>query len=588
MTSPFNDKEVSQMGAQATPPEVGENQAGSHYDEKQAESNPLAKYVGPEGYAKFLGLSGLPLSVAIGVTAGVGFVLFGYDQGVMGSLLTLRPFLETFPKMNTQTHSTLSGATVGIYEIGCFLGALTALFWGNVVGRRWMIWIGSVFMVIGAIVQTTAHGGNAHAFLWAGRVLSGIGNGQHTSTIPVWQSEVSPPHRRGMLIMIEGSLITFGIMISYWVDFALFWAQHGHLADSSTRSVSWRFPIAFQILLVLPTFITIFLPESPRWLMLRGREEEARVVLSALDRLPPHDPVVNAHVNEIADGLNIAGSVRLRDLFKQGKGHYFHRTALAFVIQMFQQISGINLITYYAGTIFEQSIGLSDIKSRILAACNGTEYFLASLLAIFMIERVGRRPLMIWTALGMSFTMAILCGTLSPEALQVPPEYKNREDYSAYQNNTSPAIAATVFLFVFNSLFAIGWLGMTWLYPAECTPLSIRAQANGISTASNWLFNFMVVMITPIAFANIRNYTYLIFAAINFLMVPASWWIFPETAGRSLEEMDTIFADSSVWNPHDAVRIANEMPRRYDRHGRIMSEFITDDDDMAPVDDGYP
>lgn len=373
--------------------------------------------------------------------------------------------------------------------------------------------------------------------------------------------------------MIEGSLISFGIMVSYWVDFALYWAWKAH-PTSPHASASWQVPVAFQIVLILPTFLTIWMPESPRWLMLRGKEQEARRVLSALDDVPLDDPSIDVHVTEIKQSIELSSSSKPFDIFKQGPNHNFHRTALAFVIQMFQQISGINLITYYAGTIFEQSIGLHSVESRILAACNGTEYFLASIVAIFVIERVGRRKLMIWTALGMACTMAILCALLSHKALDMPDPNKYEPTEA---RNTGPAIAACVFLFVFNTFFAIGWLGMTWLYPAECTPLSIRAQANGVSTSANWLFNFMVVMITPIAFNNINNYTYLIFAIINLLMVPASWWIFPETAGRSLEEMVKIFARSSKWNPYSAVRIEKETPRRYDRHGNMKEEMIKRD-----------
>ncbi|WFD20359.1 hypothetical protein MCAP1_002603 [Malassezia caprae] len=557
--------------------------------------------VAQEGRTKFLGLSGQKLNLMVAFAAGVGFVLFGYDQGVMGSLLTLPAFLQMFPEMNGNTHSTMQGAIIGIYEIGCFLGAISCLLWGNKLGRRKVIWIGSIFMAVGAILQVI---GQHIALLWVGRVIAGIGNGQHTSTIPVWQSECSPPHRRGMLIMIEGSLIAFGIMISYWVDFALYWAdrssgidprQSEYVAASALDSVSWRFPIAFQILLILPTFLTIWLPESPRWLLLRGRETEARESLSALNEKAPHDDAIDLLVEEIQESLAISQATKLSDLVKQGPGHNFHRTALAFVIQMFQQISGINLMyvasshpsTYYAGSLFERNLGLAAVESRILAACNGTEYFLASIVAIFTIERVGRRKLMLFGAVGMSLTMAVLTGLLSKSAMQyemqqVDPEMCRiaggawcdlvpghaRDDRNGY------AVGGAVMLFVFNTFFALGWLGMTWLYPAECTPLSIRAQANGISTSANWLFNFMVVMITPVAFHNINNYTYLIFCAINALMVPATYFIFPETAGRSLEEMDEIFAQSSAWNPYDVVRKERKYPRRYDGKGRMKEEYV--------------
>jgi hypothetical protein len=140
-------------------------------------------------------------------------------------------------------------------------------------------------------------------------------------------------------------------------------------------------------------------------------------------------------------------------------------------------------------------------------------------------------------------------------------------------------LAATVFLFVFNSFFAIGWLGMTWLYPAEITPLSIRAPANAISTTANWAFNFMVVMVTPVAFANIGYQTYIIFAVINAFMVPSVYFFFPETAGRSLEEMDEIFHKTT--NPFNVVKIAHEMPRRYGKKGELLIDYADTEEARA-------
>jgi MFS family permease len=191
--------------------------------------------------------------------------------------------------------------------------------------------------------------------------------------------------------------------------------------------------------------------------------------------------------------------------------------------------------------------------SRLLAACNGTEYWIASWIAIFTIERFGRRGLMLFGAVGMSVTMAILAGTTSNVS------------------NKACALIATVMLFVFNSFFAVGWLGMTWLYPAEITPLSIRAPANAIATTANWAFNFMVVMVTPVAFANIQWRTYIIFAVINAAMVPSVYFFFPETAGRSLEEMDEIFHKTT--GPFDVVKIAKELPHRFDKRGNLLIDY---------------
>lgn len=135
--------------------------------------------------------------------------------------------------------------------------------------------------------------------------------------------------------------------------------------------------------------------------------------------------------------------------------------------------SGINLITYYIPTVLQNEVGLSAFNAKLIAACNGTEYFMASWIAVFTIEKVGRRKLMIFGAAGMSVCMIVLAVT---DAI----------------HTTTAGIVETVFFFLFNTCFAIGWLGMTWLYPAEIVPLKIRAPANAVSTTANWIWNFMV------------------------------------------------------------------------------------------------
>lgn len=160
----------------------------------------------------------------------------------------------------------------------------------------------------------------------------------------------------------------------------------------------------------------------------------------------------------------------------------------------------INLITFYAATIYQNYIGLDGTTSRLLAAANGTEYFMASWVAVYTIERYGRRSLMLFGAAGMSFSMVILASMT----------YMSQVG----KGGSTPGVISAVFLFVFNTFFAIGWLGMTWLYPAEIVPLKIRAPANGLSTSANWIFNFLIVMITPVCFSSIGYKTYIIFAVM--------------------------------------------------------------------------
>jgi len=189
--------------------------------------------------------------------------------------------------------------------------------------------------------------------------------------------------------------------------------------------------------------------------------------------------------------------------------------------------------------------------SRLLAAANGTEYFLAGLIAIPLIERVGRRKLMLFGAFGQMSSMIILAGSSSTAVI---------DDLGAPRLNTLFSVLATAFLFGFNTFFAIGWLGMTWLFPAEITNLHIHIRANALSTCSNWLSNFLIVMIMPPAFANLQYNTYTMFAVFNAALLPSMYFFFPEPKGRSLEELDVIFAKVHA-EGISPVKMAKKMPK---------------------------
>ncbi|MCJ1307675.1 hypothetical protein MMC25_001323 [Agyrium rufum] len=504
---------------------------------------------------RYLGLTGTKLNIAIAILAGLDFFLFGYDQGVLGGLLTLNSFVKTFPQIDTtdagtagltpsqKNHrSTIQGITVSSYNLGCFCGAIACIWIGDRLGRRKTIFLGSSIMIVGAALQCSSFG--IPQFV-AARLITGFGNGLNTSTVPTWQSECSRSHRRGMLVMIEGALITGGICFSYWLDFGFYYL------DPST--VAWRFPIGFQIFFAAIILCLILeLPESPRWLVLKGYEDEARTVLGALSNVSADDQLVKDEFSEIKDTVLEEKQGGFRDLFTNDENRHFHRTVLAYVNQMFQQIGGINLITYYAATIYQNEIGLSPSIARILAAANGTEYFMASWIAVFTIERFGRRQLMLFGSAGCAFSMAILA-------------------IMTKIGGSKPGIVAALFLFLFNSFFAVGWLGMTWLYPAEIVPLRIRAPANALSTSANWIFNFLIVMITPVSFSSIGYGTYIIFAVINAAIFPCVFFFYPETRLRSLEEMDSIFRKTkSIWS---VVRVANGEPRRYGKHGEVLIHY---------------
>lgn len=219
---------------------------------------------------------------------------------------------------------------VASYNLGCFLGAILTIFIGNPLGRRRTIFFGCIVMVVGAILQCSSY--ELGQFI-AGRIVTGIGNGMNTSTVPTWQSEISASHQRGALVMVEGMLITAGICLSYWIDYGFAWIGE--------KEVAWRFPIAFQIVFALIIFSSILnLPESPRWLVMRGKDDEAMEVLEYLSDKSRDDPALIDEFYEVKATVEEMQKGSFRSLFEMTDYREFHRVCLAYVNQMFQQISG--------------------------------------------------------------------------------------------------------------------------------------------------------------------------------------------------------------------------------------------------------
>lgn len=256
-------------------------------------------------------------------------------------------------------------------------------------------------------------------------------------------------------------MVIAGVCLSYWVDFGFSYVE--------TSSIAWRFPIAFQIVFALIVLtMVLVMPESPRWLIHKNRVEEAAQVISALYDLPQEHPLVADQLQAIRAVHSVDTQGKLRDMFIQGPLKNRTRMLLGVSLQVASQLTGINIITYYAAVIYQNEIGLSPFVSRLLAAGNGTQYFLASLLSVPIIKYFNRRSVLMFVASGQALSMVVL----------------------AIMNcigGRGPGIVAAAFLFVFNTFFGIGYAQISWLYPAEITPLGIRAPANALSTSSNWV-----------------------------------------------------------------------------------------------------
>lgn len=376
------------------------------------------------------------------------------QQGVFGGVIVTSDFLETLGLVGPE-HTSTVGTVTAIYDIGCFLGALSAVWLGEKFGRKKAILTGTSIMTVGAIIQVAAYGVPQ---MIVGRIVSGIGNGINTATAPVWQSETSQVKWRGKLVIIEMILNIAGFSLSNWVTFGFSYVP---------GPAAWRFPLAFQLVFIMILFATVpWLPESPRWLIAHEFEDEAFQILADLENKDMDDPFIITQHKEIVYAIQYERktAVGWLDLLRgktgpQGGTCTIRRLILGAGTQAMQQLAGINVTSYYLPTVLIQSVGLDNKLARLLAACNSVSYLLFSLVAIPNVERWGRRYLMMFGALGQGICYLIITVLL---------RYSQVEGFPSQKEVASASIA---FFFLYYVFFGIGWQGVPWLYPVEINSL---------------------------------------------------------------------------------------------------------------------
>lgn len=242
------------------------------------------------------------------------------------------------------------------------------------------------------------------------------------------------------------------------------------------------------------------------------------------------------------------------------------RLILGMGTQAMQQLSGINVTSYYLPTVLISSVGLSENLARLLAACNSVSYLFFSLLAIPQIEKWGRRNLMMYAAAGQAFCYVFITVLI---------RYSEKNGYAHQQEVASASIA---FFFLYYVFFGIGWQGVPWLYPTEINNLSMRTKGAALGTATNWIFNFMVVEITPIGIESLSWKFYIIWTCFNAAFVPIVYFFYPETSDRSLEDIDRLFRELDgkiiICGVKDAT--VRKRPAKYEEREEMFGKAIVE------------
>ncbi|KAJ5886744.1 uncharacterized protein N7473_009418 [Penicillium subrubescens] len=527
----------------------------------------------------------------------LGGLLFGYDQGVISGVITMESFGARFPRVFSD--SGFKGWFVSTLLLAAWAGSLINGPVADRIGRKLSINVAVVIFVIGSAIQC---GAVNIPMLFTGRAIAGLAVGMLTMVIPLYISEVSIPEIRGGLVVVQQLSITIGILVSYWINYGTNYIGGSRCAPNipftggtaskpafdpyqdvpargctGQSEASWRLPLAIQIApAVILGIGMLFFPDSPRWLMMKERDDES---LTALSRLRRQDRSSPALQNEY---LEIRASIRLENTF--AREHFpnlsgfrlhaaqymsflttwarFKRLAIGCCVMFFQQFMGCNAMIYYAPTIFGQ-LGLDGNTTSLLATgVYGIVNCLSTLPALLFIDKIGRRVLLMAGATGTCISLVIVGGILGGYG-------------SSLMDHKSAGWAGIAFIYIYDINFSYSFAPIGWVLPSEIFNLSIRSKAISITTSATWMCNFIIGLVTPDMLDSITWGTYIFFAAFCLLALAFTFFCIPETRGKTLEDMDLIFGDTAAHEEKERIKHIE---------AELRGTQIDEHDDFKPVD----
>ncbi|MEO1263277.1 MAG: sugar porter family MFS transporter [Bacteroidota bacterium] len=450
--------------------------------------------------------------IMISCIAALGGFLFGYDTGVInGTQFYFSKYFELSP--------ALKGWVVGSALLGCFVGALVAGPLSRHFGRK-------SSLIFSAILFTISAGGSglpsflpeSVTLLVIFRLIGGLGIGIASMNAPMYIAELAPANIRGKMVTYYQMAIVIGFFI---VFLATYYIGSGN-GEEYNLNQGWRVMFWSELIPCILFFLLLFLvPKSPRWLMLKGRKEEAKEVLAKIHG----EELAEAEVDEINESLHHDGGVSIKEIFKKS---VLPIILIGSAISALQQFTGINAVLYYGADIFEKALGFSqeDVLAQqiLLAGVNVT----FTIIAMTTVDKWGRKPLIITGSIGMFIGFAMLGLTLMTDNV---------------------GLLSLIGILVFIGSFAVSMGPIVWVMLAEMFPNSIRSIAMSIAVAVQWATNYLVSQTFPIVVESETNVAgvwngslpYFLFMFFIAIIIWFTWKYIPETKGKSLEQIEKVW-----------------------------------------------
>ncbi|GAC98506.1 quinate permease [Pseudozyma hubeiensis SY62] len=508
---------------------------------------------------------------ALAYLASFASIMIGYDSAFVGGTLALPSFVKSFGKLN----ANVSGNLVSTYQAGAFFGSFLGHPLGHFLGRKKGLFITALVFSIGAAIMCVASPATHLTPIFVGRAIAGIAIGAASNLTPMYISEIAPAPARGQVIGLWEIGWQTGGIVGFFINYGVI-----QTVPSSVKQ--WRIPFAVQLIPGGMFLIAcLFLVESPRWLLSKGRTEEARKNLAYIRHLPVDHPYFVEEFNEMSYAIeqtnNAAGGngywAPFRYLF--ARKHLVKRLAFGSSLFIFQNGTGINAINYYSPTVFK-SLGIVGTSTGLLSTgIFGVIKMIGSACFIlFLVETVGRRRLLMISSSGGALAMFYLAGYI---AIAKPAQHKKA-------NIDSAGTSALVFFYIWTSFYSFGWNPLPWVYGSEAFDNTARPVAQIFMAASNWLYNFVISQATPHMFIKMGYGVYLFFASCMVISVVWVFFLMPETKGIPVEEMDNLHEKRPIRHAnklvHEELRI-----KAAERSGQAVLNAYPSDDAASSDED---